>query len=375
MRRCLLVFEPPDGGVPAQVLELALGLERHGWSPLVAGPQEALAYGAFEQAGLEVVRLPFGRRVDPRRYAASLRALVGLIRATRPDLVHAHSSKAGVVGRLAAAACRTPAVYTPHCFAFIREGSPAARAAVAGAERALAHLTRAIVCVAEEERRAALRRRVAAPERLHVVHNGCAPCDPSAEPDPELAAFAGAGPLVASLSVLRPQKSVETFLDAAPAILRAVPDARLAVVGDGERRAPLQARAAALGLDGRFGFFRFRPPVARQLRQLDLFVLPSAWEAFPISILEAMACGVPQVATAVGGTPEAVVDGETGRLFAPGDPEALTEAVVELLRDPERRASMADAGRARHARLFTPERMVEATAAVYERALAGGRAG
>jgi glycosyltransferase involved in cell wall biosynthesis len=88
-----------------------------------------------------------------------------------------------------------------------------------------------------------------------------------------------------------------------------------------------------------------------------------------------MACGVPQVASAVGGTPEAVVDGETGRLFAPGDPEALAEAVVELLRDPERRASMADAGRERHARLFTVERMVEATAAVYERALAGGRAG
>lgn len=372
MRRCLLLFEPPDGGVPAHVLELARGLGQHGWTPVVAGPAEAAAYAAFENEGIEVTRLPMGRRVEPLRYAAALRDLVQLIRAGEFDLVHAHSSKAGVVGRLAAAATRTPVVYTPHCFAFLRDGSTVGHHGIVWAERALAPLTRAIVCVADFERDEALRRRITRPERLHVVHNGSPGCDGAAEPDPELAGFARDAPLVACLSVLRRQKAVDSFISSAPAVLEAVPDARLAVIGDGELRGELESQAAALGLGERFGFFDFRPPVWRQLRQLDLLVLPSAWEAFPISVLEAMACGVPQVATRVGGTPEAVADGETGLLVPARDPDALARGVIELLRDPDRRARMAEDGRRRHAELFTVERMVRDTAAVYEAAVSGG---
>jgi glycosyltransferase involved in cell wall biosynthesis len=372
MRRCLLLFEPPDGGVPAHVLELARGLGRHGWTPVVAGPANAAAYAAFEREGIEVTRLPMGRRVEPLRYTAALGALVRLVRGGEFDLVHAHSSKAGVLGRLAAAATRTPAAYTPHCFAFLRDGSALGRHGIVWAERALAPATRAIVCVADYERDAALRHRITRPERLHVVHNGSSGCDESAPPDPELAGFAGGAPLVACLSVLRRQKAVDTFISAAPAVLEAMPEARLAVIGDGQLRGELESQAAALGLDGRFRFFDFLPPVWRQLRQLDLLVLPSAWEAFPISVLEAMACGVPQVATRVGGTPEAVADGETGLLVPARDPHALARAIVELLRDPERRAQMAKDGRRRHAELFTVERMVRDTAAVYEAALGGG---
>lgn len=371
MRRCLLVFEPPDGGVPAHVLELARGLERHGWRPRVAGPAEAPAYGDFERAGVEVVRLPMGRRLRPGSYGASLRALVRLIRAGEFDLVHAHSSKAGAVGRLAAAATGTTAVYTPHCFAFMRERPAPVTAAVVAAERALAPLARAIICVAESERELALRHRVGRPDRLHVVHNGSPPCGDEADPDPELAAFAAGGPLVACLSVLRPQKAIDTFISAAAEILSAVPEARLAVIGDGEMREPLEEQARTLGLGERVRFFGFRPPVARQLRQIDVFVLPSSWEAFPISLLEAMACGVPQVATDVGGTREAVADGETGLLVPPRDPQALARGVIELLRDPERRARMAEDGRRRHANLFSVDRMVEDTAKVYEAAVTG----
>jgi len=112
----------------------------------------------------------------------------------------------------------------------------------------------------------------------------------------------------------------------------------------------------------------YRPPAANHLRELDVYVLASSWEAFPIGPLEAMACGVPQVVTAVGGTREAVVP-ETGIVVAPDDPAALAEAINALLNDPRRRAEMSAASRERHAAKFTVERMVAGTAAVYDAVL------
>src|SRR5205085_1095357 len=107
-------------------------------------------------------------------------------------------------------------------------------------------------------------------------------------------------------------------------------------------------------------------PRARALRAADVFVLPSAWEAFPIGVLEALACGVPQVATDVEGTGEAVGDGETGVLVPPRDPEALADALAALLADVGRRKHYEAASRERHARLFGAPRMVAETAAVYD---------
>ena len=365
MPRCLLVFEPPDGGVADHALRLALGLPEHGWEPWVAGPPAAVVYPALEEAGVRVLRLPFQRGYrHPARDAATLRDLTALLRRERFDLVHAHSAKAGVVGRAAALASRTPAVYTPHCFAFIGPWGWRRRVFAVAVERAMARASRAIVCVAEEERRRALEQRVAPPEKLHVVHNGCPPCDPDVDPDPALAGFAAEGPLVACISVLRRQKAVHVLLEAAPLILDRVPEARIAVVGGGELRESLEAAAPR---DERVRFFDFAAPPARQLASIEVFVLPSEWEAFPISVLEAMACGVSQVATDVGGTAEALVDGETGLLCPPGDPAALAARVCELLLDPDRRRRMGEAARGRYEERFRLERMLAGTAAVYER--------
>jgi glycosyltransferase involved in cell wall biosynthesis len=358
--------------VAEQVKQLALNLGRFGFEVELAGPEESVIYPELEAAGLPLARLPFERGYGaPGRDGAALRRLIGLLRARRPALAHCHSAKAGVLGRIAGRVTRTQVAYSPHSFPFVGDFSEIRRRFALTVERALAPLTAATVCVCEFERRVAIEQRVGSPGQLRVIHNGCPQC-PEIVPDARLLGLSEGGPVAAALTVLREQKSVDVLIDAAPRVLSEVPEARLAVVGDGPLREQLEARAAGLGLDRepRFSFLPFRGPAARYLTAMDLYVLPSAWEAFPIGVLEAQTCGVPQVATDVGGTGEAV-DQSTGRLVPPRDPAALAEAMSELLGDSELRMRMSEASRKRHAEHFTVERMLAGTADLYRDLLSG----
>lgn len=364
----LLVFEPPDGGVAECVGRLALGAGEHGWAVEVAGPREALPYPAIAAQGIPIHRLPLQRGYGrPGADLAAFRQLVGLLRTGRFDVVHVHSAKAGVLGRLAAMVAGVPVVYSPHCFPFIGDFGISRRIVATAIEVVLGHLGGTILCVCEDERRTALATRVAPEHRVRVVLNGSPRCDDALPPDPALLAMRERGPLAGAITVLRAQKTVHVLIDAVAQVLAAVPEAQVAIIGDGPLRDELHARAAALGLDAdeRFAFLPFTAPAARHLRALDVYVLPSAWEALPIGVLEALACGTPQVATDVGGTSEAVVP-ETGIVVPPHSPGELADALVALLADPARRAAMADASRVRHERLFTVERMVEQTVAIYD---------
>lgn len=371
MPRVLQLFEPPDGGVAQHVLALARGLGEHGWDVELAGPHDAAIWPQVEALGLTIHRLPFvhGYR-RPSSDARVFARLVPLLRRGRYDLVHCHSSKAGASGRVAAALAGTPAIYTPHGFAF-KAGHPLLRAAFTLIEWALAPAARRIVCVSADERALAARHRLGGRDRLCVVRNGTEPCPDGVEPDARLAALRDGGPLAAAITVLRPEKGVGVFLDAAPLVFARMPEARLAVVGSGPLEAELRRRASPLAGDPRFAFLPFTPPVARYLHATDVFVLASDREGLPLGVLEAMACGVPQVATAVGGTPEAVTDA-TGVLVPPGDPERLAEAIVSLLGNAERRRELSAASRERHATRFSVQRMVAETAALYDDAVTTG---
>ncbi len=375
MPRALLLFEPPDGGAPEVVLNLALSMERHGWSPCVAGPELTSIRRRLERAGIEYlpVRQLTRGAGSPRADLRALRELDRLLKRDPVDLIHCHSSKAGVLGRLLGARRGVPVVYSPHCFAFLRDLGLLSRLAPAVVETLLSPLTDCYVCVCEAERRASLRWMLTTADRAHRIYNGVPAAEPGVHPDQSLRAFKGDGLLVGAVTALREQKRLDVLIDAIPTVLAAVPRARFAIVGNGPDLPALQAQAAHLGLDEdpRFGFFAFEAPSDRYLSLLDLYVLSSAWEAMPIGVLEAQAWGVPQVVTGVGGTAEAV-NGETGRVVPPKRPDALASAIVAMLDSPQTLAAASSASRARHRAMFDADRMVRETVTVYDGVMANG---
>jgi glycosyltransferase involved in cell wall biosynthesis len=368
VRRVLLVHQPTDGGVGRHVTDLAIGLGERGFQPLLCGP----ARPAGLPDSYAHIRLDLQRAVAPRDAATVLR-LAEIVGEVQPILVHAHSSKAGAIARLARLRHpRIPVIYTPHGYAFAGHFSrELERSAYREIERALARLTSRVVCVCEAEAR--LARTVGPATRVRVVYNGIEPASPGPV-DPRIVALAEHGPVVCALTQLRPGKGIETLIDALPHVLSHHPRAQVAIAGEGPDLDALRSRAQTRGVIGSVRFLgRCEDPLA-VLRAATLFVHPSWAESFPYVILEAMSVGLPIVASDVGGVGEALVDGDSGRLVAPADSRALAGALGELLDDPGRSARLGAAAKLRMQRRFTRPRMIDGVLGVYEQAVTRGPA-
>ena len=177
--------------------------------------------------------------------------------------------------------------------------------------------------------------------------------------------YSGRPRRILTVACLREEKRIDVLIAAAPTILAKYPDAEFWIAGDGSCRELLVTLARDLGVLPRFRFLGHREDVAALLSEADLFVLPSRSEAFPNAVTEAMAAGLPVVATAVGGIPELVTDGQTGRLVPTGDPMALARAVLDLLDQPSRAAEFGRAGRRRIEQTYSFDRMVNAFSTLY----------
>ena len=180
-------------------------------------------------------------------------------------------------------------------------------------------------------------------------------------------------PVVGNVGALVAQKAQHTLIDAAALVVREVPDARFVILGEGELRPALEDQIRQKHLERHVFLAGFRPDVLELMKDFDLFALSSVHEGLCTSLVDAMAAAKPAVATAVGGVPEVVADGETGFLVPSRDHHALAEKIVRLLKDEDLRRRMGEAGLARARRLFTVERMVEETAAAYERLVGRSR--
>jgi glycosyltransferase involved in cell wall biosynthesis len=371
--RVLQALQPPDGGAARHVLDLSLGLRERGFQVEVAAPPECVAFPELEGAGVTVHRMPLVREPG-RRDVRAARELRRLDRRRGFDLVHAHSSKAGALVRLALPG-RRRLVYTPHCLAFVTtDFGPVTRAVYRVVEEALAPRTAALVAVSEWEGGVARGLR-GLRGRVRVIPNGARAC-PGSKPHPELERWRGDLPLAALISKLRPEKDPLALVRAASALVaRGALPGRVAVIGNGELEAEVRAEIDRLGAGERVRWFPFADGTDRYLAAIDLLVVPSHWESLPIAPIEAMACGVPVLATAVGGLPELVRDGVSGRLIAARDAPALESALGAMLTDLEALRRMGAAARTEATGRFGLEPMIDRTAALYDELVGRGAAG
>ncbi|WP_107053044.1 glycosyltransferase family 4 protein [Streptomyces sp. NRRL S-337] len=339
----LHVSQPVDGGVARVVADLVRAQVAAGLRTVVAAPPGGTLLHDAAAVGAETAPWPARRAPGPALPGETGR-LARLIRRLGPDLVHAHSAKAGLAARLAVRG-RIPTVHQPHAWSFEAVGGTAGRLAV-GWERYAARWTHRVLCVSEAERQRGAAAGV--PGRWTVVRNGvdlhrCSPAYDDAAARhalrrslPALAGLAPKAPLVVCVGRLCPQKDQRTLLRAWPAVRTAVPDAVLVLVGDGPDHARLRT-----GAPPGVRFAGAAPDAVPWYRVADLAVLPSRWEAMALTPLEAMACGRPVVVTDVGGAREALPPGAAPHcLVPPGDPAALAQALRGLLTRPQLRTEL-----------------------------------
>ncbi|MFG3355183.1 glycosyltransferase family 4 protein [Streptomyces sp. NPDC048001] len=326
------LVQPVEGGVARVVTDLVRAQAAAGVHPVVACPPGGTLADAAAGAGARVEAWTAERSPGPA-LAREVASAARLLRAVRPQLVHVHSAKAGLAGRLAVRG-RVPTVFQPHAWSFDAVSGREARLALTWERYGTRWSTRTL-CVSDSERRAGERAGIRA--RWSVIRNGIDPDRFAEDREGTLRAAARAGldlpegtPLAVCVGRLCRQKGQDVLLRAWPEVAAAVPGARLVLVGDGPDGAALRA-AAPPGVVFAGACEDVRP----WLYAADAAVLPSRWEGMALAPLEAMACGRPVVLTEVSGARESLPPGgEHPAPVPPEDPRALAAPLVRLLADP-----------------------------------------
>jgi glycosyltransferase involved in cell wall biosynthesis len=369
------------GGPAIHVTNLCAGLDPLRFeSILVTGtenPGEGSLLDLARAQGVEPVVIPeiVGELSINQRDLRGLLALYRLMRREQPHLVHTHTAKAGVLGRLAARLARVPVVvHTYHGHVLHGYYGAAQSWMLRRMEQALACVSDRLVAVSEQVKRDLVGYRVASSHKISVIPLGL-------ELKPLLDSRANRGqlrrelgvapdaPLVGIVGRIFPIKNHRLFLEAAARVVAELPGARFVVVGDGVLRPATEEQARALGIADRVFFTGWRRDLPRIYPDLDVLVVSSNNEGTPVSAIEAMAPGCPVVATRVGGLPDLVADGETGCLVPSGDAPALAAAVARLLRHTDLRLALGGAARTSVADRFAVDRLVRDVEGLYDELL------
>ena len=363
----LVTRADPIGGVQIHVRDLAAAMLAQGHATTViiggSGPfVDSLRAHDIPTVLLRHMTVP----INPLRDLRALREVHGVLRDLSPELVAAHSSKAGILGRLACRWLDIPVILTAHGWSF-SPGTPRLTAAVyRQIERSVGPITSKIITVSEVDRRQTLDARIVAEDRVVAVHNGIADIAPSLRSEP------GRAPVrLVMVARFGAQKDHPTLFRALAGLLDF--EWTLDLIGDGPLMSQTAALAHTLGLGDRVRFLGQRTDVEQLLAEAQVGLLATNWEGLPLSILEAMRAGLPVIASDVGGISESVHDGETGYLVPRGGVDLLRERIARLLSDPVLRVRLGASARALYEQQFTLGRFVSNTLAVYREVVDGRR--
>lgn len=367
-----------QGGAQENTFQTVLRANRERFAPLLAAGPPLGPEGSMEErvaeAGIPIHRVP-GLRREPAPWSdlRALRHLTRLFRERRPGIVHTHTSKAGMLGRIAAYRAGVPVVvHTSHGNVFTGYFGRLRTRFFIGLERHAARVTDALIELTPGGAAEHLAAGIGAPAQFRVIPSGIdlrpfqEACARRAAMRAELGVPEDAF-LVGGAGRLEPVKGFTYFVEAALLAARTRPEAVFVLAGQGSQAALLREKAAPLGDRFRFlGHWTLMPDL---MAALDLFAAPSLNEGMGRVLIEAAAAGVPAAASRIGGIPDIVEDGRTGLLVPPGDAAALAAAIAGLAQAPALRREMGAAARAKAGPEFSVETMVARIEALYEELL------
>lgn len=349
------------GGQEIRIYREMLGMRERGYRVILASPPDAAIHRRAAAAGLQVIPVP----MDRPHFVSSVLALRRHIREYAVDLVNTHSSSDSWIASPAARMEGAALLRTRHISSRVHGGL---------LNRWLyGRLCHGVMTTGDFIRSQLIRELKLDPARVHSVPTGIALDDfanADGAPFRHALGIPPHAPVLGIAAVLRSWKGHKVLLNAMPAILGAFPDARLCIVGEGPMRGVLEARIGELNLRDRVIMTGHREDIAQVIASFDIAVMASyASEGIPQFALQAMALAKPVVGTRVGGIPEVVLQGETGLLADPGDPDSLADAVTALLRDEGLRRRLGGNGLARVASHHSFKRMLDQVEECYHRLL------
>ena len=311
----------------------------------------------LRNSGVSVIELGLKNKFDWN----VLVRLCRLWRIDKPDLVHTHLYHAGIIGRIVAKVMGIRMVVVH------QHGAERVRSIIrSGIDRITSSLVSQYVATCRAVADVLQQREGISGTKIAVIYNGIECLDQIGQyPDKPHQTLSSLMTII-NIGRLSPEKGHNTLLEAIARLNSGHTQARLVLVGEGESQTFLTDRIKELNLNGFVHMLGKRRDIAELLVNADIFVLPSDWEGVSMALLEAMAAGLPVVATAVGGTPEVVIDGINGLLVPPGDPEALASALTRLLLDPDLRRHIGQAGRQSVVERFNIQHTVQQLQALYE---------
>ena len=354
------------GGGQQHVLLLARGLKERGFAVTVACAGTGYLVDELQKSSIPVVSVALSNRVS----VTQIFRLARICRERRIDVLHTHGGTAGLWGRLAGTWGRVPVrIHTHHGLHALHWNRSVKAMAAQGVEFLLKYMTSSVICVSEGEAHLGVRHKIVDRRNCVVIRNGIELKDFENLQDPQVVrkefGFLSDHVVIGTVGRFHIQKGYEYLVGAMPAILRDHPQARFLLVGEGELLETVRAAIASQGLSDKVVLTGARYDIPKLLGSMDIFVLPSLWEGFPLSLLEASAAGKALVATDVEGNNEIVKAGINGLLVPPRDSGALARAVGELISNVSIRRSMGERAREIAGTSYSDEIMIDSIAALY----------